>query len=308
MQFRVGAAPSVADTSYAPALGTPLRTGARVINRLVNPRTGTLTTTAQVTRSLTLNEVMGPPTTVVNPVTGVLTAYPGGPLEILVNNTKYMGTDRKDFTRVEVGGMTSYYSEVPQEGSTEVWELINMTADAHPIHLHLAQFQVLNRQSFSSKYVGVHAAAFGSQQDLPPLLDGCQAGAYCPGYGPPLRYDEPVASGGKLGGNPDVTPWLSGPILPPAPHEAGWKDTVISYPGQVTRLAIRWAPTDRPVSTDRPNLHFAFDPSNFSGHGYVWHCHIIDYEDDEMMRPDIVSLNTDAPPASERALRPGIEY
>ncbi|MBS1153385.1 MAG: multicopper oxidase type 2, partial [Myxococcaceae bacterium] len=80
MQFRVGAAPLVADASYNPALGTPLRTGTRVITRLVNPLTGTLAVGAAVqqTRSLSLNEVMGMPQTVIDPVTGVLTPYPGG--------------------------------------------------------------------------------------------------------------------------------------------------------------------------------------------------------------------------------------
>jgi len=33
-------------------------------------------------------------------------------------------------------------------------------------------------------------------------------------------------------------------------------------------------------------LHFPFDPNG--GHGFVWHCHIIDHEDNEMMRPDEV--------------------
>jgi len=43
------------------------------------------------TRQLTLNEVMGMPQAAINPVTNILTNYPGGPLEILVNNTKWNG-------------------------------------------------------------------------------------------------------------------------------------------------------------------------------------------------------------------------
>ena len=38
-------------------------------------------------------------------------------------------------------------TENPTLGSTEVWELFNATADAHPIHIHEVQFQVVNRQA-----------------------------------------------------------------------------------------------------------------------------------------------------------------
>ena len=50
---------------------------------------------------------------------------------------------------------------------------------------------------------------------------------------------------------------------PPEPWEAGWKDTVTAYPGEVTRLKMRFG----------------------QGGQYVWHCHIVSHEDNEMMRP-----------------------
>jgi FtsP/CotA-like multicopper oxidase with cupredoxin domain len=50
---------------------------------------------------------------------------------------------------------------------------------------------------------------------------------------------------------------------PPEPWETGFKDTVIAYPGQVTRLRIQF---------DTPGQ-------------FVWHCHIVEHEDNEMMRP-----------------------
>lgn len=51
----------------------------------------------------------------------------------------------------------------------------------------------------------------------------CTAGLFCPGYGPPLPYDAALnpLSGGKFGGNPDVTTYLQGPAVPPLPQEAG---------------------------------------------------------------------------------------
>ena len=300
IQFRVGAIP-VVDASYNPALGTPLRTGAQTIKRLVNPATGTLAAgvTANKTRQLTLNEVMGMPVT----IGGV--AYPGGPVEILVNNTLWDGM-RMDPTTGNTmipipgfvnDGFGNYLSELPNEGDTEVWEIVNLTADAHPIHLHLVQFQLINRQNFNTnKYNKVYNLQFpASLQKDPMTMLPYLGGVFIGGYGPPLNYDPALnaLSGGKWGGNPDVTPYLQGTIQPPAAYEAGWKDTVIMYPGQVTRIAVRWAPTDLPTNTAPANAFYPFDP-NAGGHGYVWHCHIIDHEDNEMMRPDVVMPNTSA--------------
>jgi FtsP/CotA-like multicopper oxidase with cupredoxin domain len=105
-----------------------------------------------------------------------------------------------------------------------------------------------------------------------------------PAYGPPLNYDPSLnpnnPTGGKFGGNPDIKPFLQGKPMPPAANEAGWKDTIMALPGQVTRIAVRYAPTDV-LAGDSGN--YPFDPNG--GHGYVWHCHIIDHEDNEMMRP-----------------------
>lgn len=43
-------------------------------------------------------------------------------------------------------------TENPKLDSTEVWEIYNLTPDAHPIHLHLVSFQVLNTQKFRATY------------------------------------------------------------------------------------------------------------------------------------------------------------
>jgi spore coat protein A, manganese oxidase len=309
MQFRVQkpAAPIV-DTSYNPALGTPLRTGTNKLVRLVNSATGALATgvTAAKTRELTLNEVMGMAKTVADPVTGVLTKYPGGPLEILVNNTKWSGESARtygDFTSITVNGITTAYSELPREGDTEVWEIVNLTRDAHPVHLHLVQFQLINRQNFNKgTYNTAYAAAFPAVPSIP----GCLGGVFCPGFGPPLNYNTGIAR--ALGGNPDINPFLQGGVQVPTPQEAGWKDTVIALPGQVTRIAVRWAPTALPTTAPAAGLYFPFDPNGGNQHGYVWHCHIIDHEDNEMMRPDLIGLNPSAPAPGARPLKKGIDY
>ncbi|RII27780.1 MAG: copper oxidase [Geobacter sp.] len=101
-------------------------------------------------------------------------------------------------------------TETPALNSTEVWEIYNTTMDAHPIHLHLVRFAVVDRQNL----------------DMVTML--------------------PVA----------------GTVTPPLPNELGYKDTVIAYPSQITRIKAK------------------FDIAGL----YVWHCHIIDHEDNEMMR------------------------
>ena len=56
----------------------------------------------------------------------------------------------------------------------------------------------------------------------------------------------------------------TGPATPPAPEEAGWKDTVRADPRMVTRIIVRF--------------------EGYAGR-YVWHCHVLEHEDNEMMRP-----------------------
>jgi len=258
IQINVSGAP-VADNSYDPSSGTPIRTGGKQIVRLPGTPDGPAVTEANVQhiRQLTLNEVMGA----------------GGPLEVLVNNTKWSGM-REDgsvpngFEALTLGGITEYISELPDEGDTEIWEIVNLTEDAHPIHTHLTQFQVVSRQPFDT---GEYEDAYG---------EAFPDGEFIPAYGPPLDY----ATGNPraLGGNPDITPYLIGLPVPPPLNERGWKDTVRAMPGEVTRFAVRYAPLDKPL--DDANLNYPFDP-NALERPYVWHCHIIDHEDNEMMRP-----------------------
>src|SRR3990172_887078 len=94
-------------------------------------------------------------------------------------------------------------TENQTQGATEVWELHNSTADAHPMHVHEITFEVVNRQAIG---------------DAP---------------------------------------------RPPEAWELGFKDTVIAYPGEITRIRAKF---------DSPGQ-------------FVWHCHIVEHEDNEMMRP-----------------------
>jgi FtsP/CotA-like multicopper oxidase with cupredoxin domain len=314
MQFRVSAAP-VPDTSYDPASGIALRPSPIV--RLALNGAPVAGLKISKVRELTLNEAHLLSQTATDPVTGVpATVYPGGPTEILVNNTTWMGESTrpyKDFTPVTITGrggtstatITEMISETPNEGDVELWEIVNTTVDAHPIHTHLASFQIVNRQNFDTK---AFMTAYGAGFTLN-LPVGCTVGLPCPGYGPPYAYD-PVnntLSGGKWGGNPDVTPYLRNLVQPPAPQESGWKDVFIAYPGMVNRFLVRWGPQDTALNTV---AGYPFSPNDSptgavaDSHGYVWHCHIIDHEDNEMMRPDVVIPLPGAP----RTFVQGVNY
>jgi FtsP/CotA-like multicopper oxidase with cupredoxin domain len=62
---------------------------------------------------------------------------------------------------------------------------------------------------------------------------------------------------------PVVPLQLSGVVRAPEPWETGFKDTVTAFPGEVTRIRAQFR-----------------SPGQF-----VWHCHIVEHEDNEMMRP-----------------------
>jgi spore coat protein A len=196
--------------------------------------------TPSITRTRVLWEVMGPL----------------GPLEVLLNGQKWAGS----------------LSETPALGATEDWVIVNPTADTHPIHLHLVQFQLISRQSIDiTKYTADWLAK--QYTDCPARLRPC--GGADPAWRlsmmpPPPWPDEYIPV--EL----PIAPYLKGKPKGPAANEKGWKDTVQMNPGEVTIIRARWSPIDGTVS-------YPFVAT--AGPGYVWHCHILDHEDNEMMRP-----------------------
>jgi FtsP/CotA-like multicopper oxidase with cupredoxin domain len=117
-------------------------------------------------------------------------------------------------------------TEKPVLGSTEIWRFTNPTGVAHPMHLHLVQFQILDRQAIAT-------------------VNG--------------------------------TPMPIGSPTPPAPHEAGWKDTVNVGASERVRVIASF--------------------SDYLGK-YPYHCHILEHEDWDMMR----QFEVVAPPAPDGAL------
>jgi FtsP/CotA-like multicopper oxidase with cupredoxin domain len=261
------------DTSFDPSTpGATLRGGSQQLPSMVRLADGLGGIAPGVNidkyRMLTLVEVAGD----------------GGPLHPILNNTLWDGMRPSDNTQIPASVRLgpNYLSEIPQVGATERWDIINLTADAHPIHLHLVQFQVMNRQNFNIGFdfdtdeVDPKGYRYLYNSSFP-------GGKYLADYGPPTEYNKSNAAG-AIGGNPDVTPFLQDAPEPPRPWEVGWKDTFQVFPKQVARLIVRWAPQDMTVNAVAAGSNkYPFDPT--SGPGYVWHCHIVDHEDNEMMRP-----------------------
>ena len=163
----------------------------------------------------------------VTPQFGTVSAFPGGPP--IISITEEDGTQKWFRTAA-----MAFHDAVRIEakfGHWEVWNLVNLTVDTHPIHVHLVEFQVLDRIPVDTS---VYVAETGA---TPP--------------GQPI--DETKSSS-----------------LPPRlldPNEQGYKDTVRVNPGEVVKIAM------------------LFD--GFCGR-YMYHCHILEHEDMDMMRPFVV--------------------
>jgi bilirubin oxidase len=172
--------------------------------------------TASFTRTVSLNEEESATVKVVVDAAGNIVydptnanAVPFAPVEALLGTASVSPNGIITPTTKE---WMDPITENPRLG-TEIWEIYDFTEDAHPIHIHQVQFEVVNRQA-------INIAA-------------------------------------------DGTATLSGKPIPPEAGETGTKDTVLVYPGMVTRVKAKF---------DIPGL-------------FLWHCHIISHEDNEMMRP-----------------------
>jgi len=72
----------------------------------------------------------------------------------------------------------------------------------------------------------------------------------------------------------------TGPARDPDRTELGWKETVRMHPGEVTTVIMKF---------DLPQVPFTVPPSpRTGGNEYVWHCHILEHEEHDMMRPLLV--------------------
>ena len=128
---------------------------------------------------------------------------------------------------------TNSPTETPGAGAVEVWQLYNLTGDTHPIHFHLVNVQIIQRQAIT-------------------------------------------------GGDP-THGFTVGSAMLPDPNELGWKETVRMNPGEATTVIAQYNLSTLPASMGNP-----LSPRT-GGHEYVWHCHILEHEEHDMMRPLVVS-------------------
>ncbi len=177
---------------------------------------------------------------------------------------RYAGLVDEDDNMLPMEGSIAWHSpttENPALGDIEEWEIWNMTGDAHPVHLHLVHFEILDRQEivFDSN---ADEEGFIDEDDEP-AGDGVYLVAQTTVQhnsvaGDPATYGQ----GFRIVGT-DLEEAYGDPVPRPAEYvENAPKDMVTALPGQITRIKATF---------DKPGR-------------YVWHCHILSHEDHEMMR------------------------
>jgi len=140
-------------------------------------------------------------------------------------------------------------TEQPKAGEIWVWRIFNLTADTHPIHFHLVNVEVLSRQPFK-------------------VVNGV------------------------------FTP--TGLARGPEANELGWKETVQMHPGEVTSVIMKFDLPAVPFTVPSSNratqaLNLAAGqwgmglPAGQQYNEYVYHCHILEHEEHDMMRPLVVT-------------------
>jgi FtsP/CotA-like multicopper oxidase with cupredoxin domain len=156
-------------------------------------------------------------------------------------------------------------TENPKLGDVEEWEIWNVTGDAHPVHLHLVNFEIL-QTVIGDGDIGRQEINFDSNADedgfIPDGVSPADNGAYLVPQ-PVVQHNGEVGDGFRIvfPSNPDLA--YGAPVeSPPEYVENAPKDMVTALPGQITRIKATF---------DKPGR-------------YVWHCHILSHEDHEMMR------------------------
>ena len=164
-------------------------------------------------------------------------------------------------------GWHEHITEYPVNGTTEYWDIWNLSVDAHSIHLHLVSFEIVSR--FEVIWNGNETAII------------CKDGSWIPNDDDPNKDNYPdcdVGGGTYLVPQPNVqhdgtvNPWGGRRVVNPtkgaavtAPSEYfenGRKDMVTAFPNQVTRIKATFDRLGR----------------------FEWHCHLLSHEDHEMMR------------------------
>ncbi len=137
----------------------------------------------------------------------------------------------------------------PEAGKPEVWHLVNFSADSHPIHLHLVDFQILSRYSYV-------IADPGGQLPILSIVSATNSDG--------LLVPDPVSGPHVIVPNPSASNAIDD-------NEVGWKDSVRVNPNEIVTIGMVF--------------------EGFTGR-FMYHCHILEHEDMDMMRPMVVVPST----------------
>lgn len=132
-------------------------------------------------------------------------------------------------------------TEIAKQGTSEIWHVINLSTESHPMHMHLALFIILNH----TQLVNVDK------------FTDCM-----------MKKNDSLKC--------EIDKYANGKVIEPPPNEMGWKNVVKIDPGFMTTIFVRFSL----LHTHHPY------PFNVSARpGYAYHCHMLDHEDNAMMRP-----------------------
>ncbi|KAK4608661.1 hypothetical protein RGQ29_002176 [Quercus rubra] len=176
-----------------------------------------------------------------------LIQYPGPNLSS-VTQTRYITmyeyeSSTGNPTHLYLNGISfdSPITETPKVGATEVWNVINLTEDNHPLHIHLGLFVALDQ------------TALVNETEFKNCMTKMNDAIKC-----------------------EISKYAIGKSVEVPAEEKGWKNVFKMRPGYVTKILVKF-------SFINSNESYPFDAT--AKPGYVYHCHILDHEDNEMMRP-----------------------
>lgn len=180
-----------------------------------------------------------------------LTKYP--PMKI---NTKKISTillkrekdDYKDGYFINNETYLNPPNIITKVGSTFIWEFINLCDDDICIHIHLTNFQILERQKIDK-----------------------------------LKCKKIYDENKELNWGEEL---YEGSVILPALYEAGFKDTLYCPPAFITRIIIRYAPTYIMEEVNVGENYFSFNTSN--GPEYIINSQILEQKDNYLVRPQII--------------------
>ncbi|KHS58388.1 hypothetical protein QX51_02950 [Terrisporobacter othiniensis] len=181
----------------------------------------------------------------------ILTKYPPMKINTKKKSTILLKREKGDYRDGYFINNETYLNPpniITKVGSTFIWEFINLCDDDICIHIHLTNFQILERQKINKLK--------------------CKK-----------MYDENK----ELSCRDEI---YEGAVILPELYEEGFKDTLYCPPSFITRIIIRYAPTYIMEEVNVGENYFSFNTSN--GPEYIINSQILEQKDNYLVRPQII--------------------